>query len=90
MSHRRILWDDENDPDSNVEHIAQHDLTIEDVEYVLLNATDEGISRSTGLPAVWGYYPGRTLHECGIPETGREDLIRVITAYEVPEPRRDA
>ena len=88
MSHRRILWDDENDPDSNVEHIAQHDLTIEDVEYVLLNATDEGISRSTGLPVVWGHtQDGR--YTIVVFQKLEEDLIRVITAYEVPEPRRD-
>lgn len=88
MSHRRILWDDENDPDSNVEHIAQHDLTIEDVEYVLLNATDEGVSRSTGLPVVWGYtQDGR--YTIVIFQKLEEDLIRVITAYEVPEPGRD-
>lgn len=88
MSHSRILWDDENDPDSNVEHIAQHDLTIEDVEYVLLNATDEGISRSTGLPVVWGYtQDGR--YTIVVFQKLEEDLIRVITAYEVPDPRRD-
>ena len=87
MSHRSILWDDENDPDGNVEHIAQHDLTIEDVEHVLLNATGEGISRSTGLPVVWGYtQDGR--YTMVVFQKLKEDGIRVITAYEVPEPRR--
>jgi len=27
-----FFWDDENDPNGNIEHIAEHDLTIEDVE----------------------------------------------------------
>ena len=49
LSYGRILWDDENDPDSNVEHILQHDLTIEDVEYVLSNATGEGSAGPQGF-----------------------------------------
>jgi hypothetical protein len=28
----RILWDDPDDPEGNVEHLADHDLTIDDVE----------------------------------------------------------
>ena len=89
MSYGRILWDDENDPDSNVEHIHQHDLTIEDVEYVLSNATEQGVSRSTGHPVVWGYTEdGR--YTIVVFQELEEDLIRVITAYEVPEPRRGA
>ena len=87
MRYGRILWDDENDPDGNVEHIYQHDLTIEDVEYVLSNAIEEGRSRSTGQPVVWGYTEdGR--YTIVVFQELEEDLIRVITAYEVPEPRR--
>ena len=52
-----FFWDDENDPDGNVEHIAEHDLTMEDVEHVLKNPTDQGASKATGFPAVWGYTP---------------------------------
>ena len=55
MEFIRILWDDENDPDGNVEHIAEHDLTMEDVEHVLADPSREGVSESTGLPVVWGY-----------------------------------
>jgi hypothetical protein len=33
----RILWDEPDDPDGNVQHIAEHGLTIEDVEEVLSN-----------------------------------------------------
>jgi hypothetical protein len=46
-----IIWDDENDPDGNVEHIGEHGLTVEDVEYVLADPSSEGASRSSGLPA---------------------------------------
>ena len=69
-------------------HTRPHDLTIEDVEYVLLNTTDEGISRSTGLPVVWGYTQDAR-YTIVVFQKLEENLIRVITAYEVPEPRRD-
>jgi hypothetical protein len=52
-----FFWDNENDPDGSVEHIAEHDLTVADVEHVLKNPTAEGTSKSTGFPAVWGYTP---------------------------------
>lgn len=82
-----IIWDDENDPDGNVEHIAEHDLTIEDVEHVFRNPTDEGTSKSTGFPAIWGYVPdGRFI--IVVYEEVAESTVRVITAYEVPEPKR--
>ncbi len=41
MEFTRILWDEEEDPDGNVYHIADHDLTIEDVEYVLTHSSSK-------------------------------------------------
>lgn len=82
-----FFWDDENDPDGNVEHIAQHDLTVEDVEHVLKKPSAEGTSKATGFPAVWGHTPdGRFI--IVVYEGVAEDTVRVITAYEVPEPKR--
>ena len=81
----RIIWDDENDPDGNVEHISEHGLTIDDVEHVLLNPTNEGISQSSGLPVVWGDTPDdRSL--IIVYDQVDEGTIRVITAYGVSEP----
>ena len=45
-----LLWDDPDDPNGNVEHLADHDLTMDDIECVMANPVREGISRSTGLP----------------------------------------
>ena len=82
-----IIWDDSDDPDGNVEHIAEHDLTADDVEHVLRNPSDAGTSRSTGFPTVWGYTPdGRFI--IVVYETVTENALRVITAYEVPERKR--
>ncbi|MGO9467825.1 MAG: hypothetical protein ACLQIB_38980 [Isosphaeraceae bacterium] len=33
----RIIWDLEDDPDGNVQHLREHDLSIEEAEEVLLN-----------------------------------------------------
>jgi hypothetical protein len=46
-----IIWNPE--PGSNVEHIAEHDLTPDDVEDVLLHPVAEDISRSSGRPMIW-------------------------------------
>ena len=82
-----FFWDDKHDPDGNVEHIAEHDLTMDDVEHVLHNPTEEGASKSTGLPAAWGYTPdGRYI--IVVYEEVAEDTVRVTTAYEVPERKR--
>ncbi len=89
MSVLRILWDDERDPEGNVRLLAEHDLTIDDVEHVLGNPTGAGSSRSTELPVVWGYtLDGR--YVIVVYERIGEDWIRVITAYEVPERRTRA
>jgi hypothetical protein len=38
-------------------HIAEHDLTPDDVEAVLLHPVAEDISRSSGRPMVYGFTP---------------------------------
>ena len=81
----RILWDDPDDPDGNVQHIAEHGLTIEDVEEVLANPTSEGTSKSSGLPCAWGYTL-EGLYIIVVYEQIDAATIRVVTAYEVAEP----
>jgi len=57
-----VIWTDENEA-----HIAEHDLTPAEVEHVLRNPIDAGLSRKHGRPFVVGYTP-----------QGR----RVLVAYE--------
>lgn len=86
MWYSSILWDDVSDPIGNVRHVAEHDLSVEDVESVLATPASEGKSNATGLPAVWGRVPdGRFV--IVVFEKIDKDTIRVVTAYEVPEPR---
>jgi hypothetical protein len=85
-----VLWDLEDDPDGNVRHIAENDLTVEEVEDVLLDPdNDVEVSRSSGRPITFGWTEtGR--HIAVIWETVIDDpkTIRVRTAYEVRPKRR--
>ena len=85
MAFFRIIWDDPDDPHGNVQHIAEHGLDIDDVEEVLGNPTSEGLSNSSNLPTVWGYTL-ENLYIIVVFEQIDDDTIRVVTAYQVPEP----
>jgi uncharacterized DUF497 family protein len=85
-----VVWDLEDDPDGNVRHIAENDLTVDEVEDVLLDPDNAVVaSRSTGRPMTFGWTStGR--HIGVVWEVVNEDprMVRVRTAYEVPEKRR--
>ena len=87
MSYNSILCDSEDDPDGNVQHIAEHGLEIEDVECVLDAPESEGRSNSSGMPAAWGCTPAG-IYIIVIYQEIDEETIRVVTAYEVPERHR--
>lgn len=68
-----------------MEHVEEHDLTIDDVEYVLENFALESTSRSSGRPCVFGDTPdGR--YVIVVYEEVDADTIIPITAYEVDQP----
>jgi len=79
----RILWDLDDDPDGNVQHIAEHGITIEEVEQVLYGAEEVIASQSSGRPITFGETT------CGkyiavVFEVIDEDPLAVypVTAYE--------
>ena len=75
------LWTDEV-----LEHLAEHDLTSKDFEYVLENPIDRGKSDSSGRPVVWGYTDdGRFI--MAVYQKLDDGTILPVTAYEVPEQR---
>jgi uncharacterized DUF497 family protein len=45
-----VVWTEENEA-----HIAEHGLSIAEVEHVLRNPIGSGVSRSTGRPYAVGY-----------------------------------
>lgn len=80
---QQIIWNDE--PDGNITHIEEHGLTVDDVEHVLANPDSKGVSRSSGLPCVFGTTPdGRYI--LVVYEEVDADTIYPVTAYEVPGP----
>jgi uncharacterized DUF497 family protein len=85
MQFFQVIWDDDDNPEGNVQHIAEHGLTIEDVEYVLENPTEEGASGASGRPCCFGYTRGGDFIIVVYEEVD-EETIYPVTAYEVPEP----
>ena len=82
MPYYKIIWNDE--PDGNVEHIAEHGLTPDDVEEVIFNPVDRAVSRSSGLPIVFGFTPdGRYIMV--VYEQMGDATIYPVTAYDVEE-----
>jgi hypothetical protein len=65
-----------------VEHIAEHNLTPDDVEAALLHPVAHDISRSSGRPMVYGFTPdGRYI--VVVYEEIDQDTWYPVTAYEV-------
>ena len=48
MPYSEFLWVDEN-----VAHIAEHDVTTDEFEYVVRHPERRDVSHSTGLPCCW-------------------------------------
>ena len=81
MAFFSFLWTDEI-----VEHVAEHGISQDDFERVVNRPVRRGMSRSSGLPAAWGYTAdGRYVF--AVYEEIDDVTILPVTAYEVPEPR---
>jgi uncharacterized DUF497 family protein len=83
MPYYTVLWDMDDDPEGNVQHCAEHNITKEEIEEVLEHATDADTSRSSGRPVVFGdTSTGR--HLMVVFEIIETDMVYPVTAYEVP------
>lgn len=75
-----FLWTDEI-----VQHVGEHGISQDDFEHVMCKPYSRGVSRSSGLPAVWGYtQDGRYI--IAVYEELDSMTILPVTAYEVSEP----
>lgn len=85
----QCIWDLDDDPDGNIQHLAEHDVSIEEAQEVVNRPADVDISRSSERPIVFGWTStGRFL--AVVYETVEEDpmTVYVITAFDVePEVR---
>jgi uncharacterized DUF497 family protein len=85
MAFLQYVWDDPEDPRGNVEHVAQHGLTIEEVEHVLADPDSRGTSQSSGNPCCFGFTPAGEFIVV-IYELIDQDTVYTVTAYHVDEP----
>ncbi len=83
-----IIWDLEDDPEGNVQHLREHDVTIEEAEEVLLDPqSSRAPSHSSGLPTVFGWTStGRYLAVVYKLVDDDPLTLRPVTAYDVPPP----
>ncbi len=88
MDDIHILWDLEDDPEGNVQHIQLHGITMDEVEDVLLDRDSQtAVSKSSGEPITFGYTAAHRYLAVVWEHVLDEPLtMRPITAYDVPEP----
>ena len=88
MNDATVIWDDAGDPDGNTDHVAEHGLTPDEVDEVLLDDTiPVAQSRSTGRPCKFGW-TSTGKHIIVVWDILHDDplMIYPVTAYKVPEP----
>lgn len=91
MSDVQILWDLEDDPDGNVQHIAANGVSLQEyVEVFCGNYQQATISRESGRPIAFGWTSTGKHIAVVWHEVQAEDpwIIRPVTAFETPPKRR--
>ena len=82
MGFATAIWDLDDDPEGNVQHIAEHDVTKEEVDEVLENPRGIETSRTSGRPIAFGETSTGRLIAVVFEEID-EDTVYPVTAYEV-------
>jgi len=83
MPYYDVFWNFE-DEDGNAAHVAENDLTTEDVDDVLRNPEETDVSRSSGRPIAFGYATdGRYI--CVVYEQIDEHTLYPVTAFEIED-----
>ena len=88
MSDVVLIWDLHDDPDGNVQHIAEHGITVEEAEEVVRDRYEASLaSRSSGRPTVFGW-TSTGKHLAVTFEGGDKEVpqVYVVTAFEAPPP----
>ncbi len=84
MDYSTIIWDMDDDPDGNVHHIAEHDLTKEEVEDALAEPEGRSTSRNSGLPIIFGTTSTGRFIAVVFQEIDHE-TIKPVTAFDIDE-----
>jgi hypothetical protein len=87
MAKVSCIWDLENDPDGNVQHIALHGITPAEVEEVLDSGyASADISRTSGNPIAFGWTSTGKYILVVFEEIDDAPTVYPVTAYEVNPP----
>jgi uncharacterized DUF497 family protein len=79
-----VIWDSPDDPRGNVQHVAEHGLTCEDVEDVLFGIHELAASRASAYPIAFGLTASGEFI-CVVFEQVERDTVYPITAYVVED-----
>ena len=80
----RVIWDLDDDPDGNVQHIAEHDITKAEVLEVLDQPESCETSRSSGRPVAIGTTSGgRTI--LVVYDEIDEETVYPVTAFDLED-----
>lgn len=79
-----LIWDLDDDPQGNVQHIAEHGITKAEVLEVLAQSETREESRSSGRPvAIGATSTGRTI--LVVYDQIDEDTVYPVTAYDLED-----
>ena len=88
MANVECIWNLAEDPEGNVQHIAEHGITVEEAEEVVQDRYEASVaSRSSGRPTVFGW-TSTGKHLAVTFEGGDKEVpqVYVVTAFEAPPP----
>lgn len=80
MAIENVIWDMENEPEGNVQHIAEHGLTELDVEDVLFGVHVLDTSDSSRRPIALGFNMAGE-YICVVFEWVDDETVYPVTAY---------
>lgn len=86
-----IIWDLDDEPDGNVQHIAEHGITVSEVEEVLTDPNSKvAVNRNeSGNELTFGSTRGGRYLGVAWEHVDDDPLtVYPVTAFDAPEPRR--
>jgi hypothetical protein len=90
MSALHVVWDLQNDPGGNLQHIAEHGVLPEEVEEVLHGWLSNTTASKSSIHRVTFGFTDAGRYLAVVWEHVSDDplMIYPITAYDAPEPRK--
>ena len=84
MAINYVTWDMDHEPEGNVQHVAEHGLTKDDVEQVLFGIHELDTSSSSGRPIALGFSAAGQFI-CVVFEWVDDETVYPVTAYVLDE-----